>query len=1212
MATPHKLTLIPYLQRWDRSSRTLSLRMLVVPTVNPLEPLVAAPAGIPAFADAVFAFDVRLSDMVDALPERAAVTDSVVVPGPLSVPPTIGHPHSRTIFIAIKTALSIPDTAAADTFAPQARHSVRQIKKYLPESYRTSFAFVRPRTELAVTDDSYQCLMKCPPDPAPPRPATVIGWGEALAFALRQPRLAEALGLIVALDVVLPPKRFERGGWLWVDLAQDSDYATLAANPGFVRSFATRVPALGDTIDRDVFTPVVFPVSADATEASTLGNYDKVFVEAIRFDDGFSKIVHSRQPISSDILDESGDGGAIVRDEGVQLAWDDEDIVEGQNRSLGAPPAGEDAVIAPRGVFGYRVDVRSAGATTWSSLSMVTAPLNLGTNLGVAIEERWTEVVPTSHSGQTWLPPWYARWRGGSLVTATNEEQRLLNVMPGRQQTVLPVDADAVDLRYGAQYEFRVRLVDTTGGGPASDASTPAVGESPISRLSMKRHRPPRTAVLDPITAGVDGRVASVRVRRPRLGYPEAVFAAGPGARAKLLAQIAANDLAAPAPAIPPSIADPDALFLAIRVLVKVPTFDPLADKDGYVEWYATSRSFPSTNPDQALEISLQWIDAGDLATVDLAPQLGAEGTVIGPVMVPTARDVRLELRPMGSNDLNYFGSSAARRGLPQYLDLHTVADTAAESDVLRILPDADVCRSIFLRPDSPEGRVATAAVVTQNAPSTALLGRLAAAADLVSDGPALMGPEGQRVAFGCAGIGHYIAPDGSSIEIADPAQLAEQWINVLRFDLDRDWTWRGAGSPTLVVIRSLTQRGANTTPVTTTEVGSIELMNTINVQATRQPDRSVTRLIFVDAFPPPIAPDGLPYELEVTYSALLRLEGGSSVARSVTTQLPIVSPPRQAPVVVAAGIALTAYSHDDDYASTASRTKRLWIEFSEPLADSRDAYFVRALHSTPDPMLLTGSEPLADPTVVEGLPLDPEPIRMITPGQVNDLAGLATMQRLEPSPTSDRHFLLPLPPNTDPGSPELFAFYTYEVRVGHDRGPVTDPLWCTAQGRFGERLELEGVQHPAPELVCSVLKTADSGVAVRAPFATPYFGLKRALPTPPNTEIWSILYARVVQADAASRRNIQVDLRRLAPPKRGTEDRAGFAVEGVGGWSRADIDSALDRVGLSHSSSLGVLAVELLPEPNGGFADPLGGDLGQVRILRTSPLTGVPSECCD
>ena len=50
--------------------------------------------------------------------------------------------------------------------------------------------------------------------------------------------------------------------------------------------------------------------------------------------------------------------------------------------------------------------------------------------------------------------------------------------------------------------------------------------------------------------------------------------------------------------------------------------------------------------------------------------------------------------------------------------------------------------------------------------------------------------------------------------------------------------------------------------------------------------------------------------------------------------------------------------------------------------------------------------------------------------------------------------------------------------------------------------------------------------------------------------------------------------------------------------WSDDALHALLAPLGLPATSPLSVLAVELLPEPNGGFGDPLGGDLGDVRIL--------------
>lgn len=1211
MATPHKITLVPYLQRWDHATRTLSIRLLIAPTGNPLGPLVVPPAGVPAFADAKLAFSVNISDAAGALPQRALVDQVAVLPDPGAGSATIDHPDARAIFTAIKEALEIPDTPAADTFAPQGRDLSRQLRKYLPVSYRHSFAFVKPRTSLAVIDDTYQCLMRCPPDPVTPPPPMVIGWGEALAFAMRQPRLAEALGLVVSLVVPLDAApRLEHGGWLWVELATASDFFAQTATAGFLRTFATRVPELPVADQRPVFTPVVFPVSENAAAASTLGNFDKVFVEALRFDDGFSKIVHARQPLSSDVLDEEGNGGPIGRDEGIQLGWDDEDILEGQNRALGAPPDGEDPVLAPRGVFGYRVDVRPEGGTTWTSLSQVNAPLNVGVDLGAALEERWSEVVPAEHSGQIWLPAWFANWRGGSLVISTNDEQRLMNVPPGRPEPIVPVDADTVQLRYGRRYEFRVRLADTTGGGPAVDSAPSRVGESPTALVHMKRHRAPGIVEVDAVTRAPDGTVPSVRIRRPRLGYPEAVFAAGPAARTSLLAQIAANDAGLPADARAPTIHDPNTPFLRIRVLVRPPTFDPLADDEGFIQWYLTTRSFP-TDPTQPLDLALTWQDAADYHEIDVSPQLGAEGTITGPVTLTTARDVRLEIRALGRNDLAYFASQEARLGLVERIDFHAVAAASAEAGILRPLPPSDMLRSVFLRPDPIGARAAVRAVVAQNEPSPALIGRLASALDLVADGSMLMCQAGDRVAFGCAGLTYHAAPDASSIELADPAELAGQWINAVQVVIDRDWTWRGAGSPTLVVSRTVELPDAIGAPTETADVGTIELMNTINVQAATRPHRSFTRMVFIDALPPRMGADGFPYEMVVGYKVQLRFEGGGGVHQSMATRLPIVTPPAQAPEVVAAGIALTPYDRDAEYAVTASRIKRLWLEFREPLADPRDAYFVKPLTSTPDPMLLPSGEPVADPLVVEGIPLDPELVRVITPGQVQDLAGLSTMLRLEPSADSDRHFLVPLPPNTDPGSPELFSFYTYEIRVGHDHGPAADPLWSTAQGRFGESLVLEGVQHPAPELSCSVIAEPDGAIRVRAPYATPYVGLRRVLPNPPNTEIWIVLYARVVQADASTKRNIQIDLRRLRIPREHRARTTPLFIEGETRWSGDEVQAAIDVAGLPRDAPLSALAVELLPEPNGSFGDPLGGDLGQVRILRTSPLSAIERDCC-
>jgi hypothetical protein len=93
----------------------------------------------------------------------------------------------------------------------------------------------------------------------------------------------------------------------------------------------------------------------------------------------------------------------------------------------------------------------------------------------------------------------------------------------------------------------------------------------------------------------------------------------------------------------------------------------------------------------------------------------------------------------------------------------------------------------------------------------------------------------------------------------------------------------------------------------------------------------------------------------------------------------------------------------------TAPRTRMLWFEMAEPTSDPRDAYSVSILAHSPDPLLLAKAERMADPVMKYQSPLDPELVRVIVPGQADDFAGLATMQKLIPASGSDRHYIVPL-----------------------------------------------------------------------------------------------------------------------------------------------------------------------------------------------------------
>ena len=910
-----------------------------------------------------------------------------------------------------------------------------------------------------------------------------------------------------------------------------------------------------------------------------------------------------------DHLDEEGAGPAPVTDHGIQLGWDDEDILIGQNRQLGLDPDGTTPADAPRGVGGYRVDVRHPGAAAWTSLSTVHRDhVMLGTyNAGTFDGELRTEVHPRTIYGKMWLPAYFTSWTGGSMVVDTYADKVLRGVPNPTRALYDPVSPYAVQLRYGQRYEFRVRMTDASGGGPAVTDSPYREGESPVGGTPFLRYLPPKKLLVTDQQTSANG--ISLSVARPLIDYPAAIYAGIPNAVDELLAIHDANvaAYAADPTAVPKEVGlpDPDVAYVEIRVMVRPPAFDREGVEDGWREVYMTRRTFP-TDPAASLTLIADYVDVAHLGDLDLSGQAGANAT--GPVVVPTARDVRLELRALTRDDPTYFGTERARRSKRISIDLHGTA--SAENGLFRQLDLPRTLASVFLRNDPLADGAAQTGIHPQNDPAPVLLARLANAVGLViTDEDTLSGPQGQRVVFGCTGLKHRLSPESATLTLTHIPELANVWVNVFRAEINRDWSWKGTDSPAATLRRQL-QLQPTGIP-TTEDLGTVELPHSVNAIATSGDiDRERIVLIYLDAFSAPVD-NGRPYEIAIQYDLSVRLEDSQHVTTSAQTLLPVTTPPKQMPQVVSAGHALSEYVADEAYSATAPRARSLWLEMAAPLADRRDAYFVRVLAHSPDPMLLARAEPAADPVGEAKSPLDPELVRVIVPGQSDDFAGLATMQKLIPAAGSDRHFLVPLPPDTTVGSPELFGFYSYEVRVGHDAGNATEPFWSTAQGRFGPRLTIEGVQHPAPGLTC-VATRLNGAVLAAAPYAQPFYQSANVLPDPPNTEIWMALYVQVHQADRASMRNILVDLRQArVPDKRQpvpARPRERFA---EARWDDASLAALVGQLGLDHDAPLSVLAIEILPEPNGGFRDPLGGDLGDVRVLRTSPLAPIATVCC-
>lgn len=1193
-----KLNLLTFPQRWKAGQ--LSLRIVCLPRGNPFSSLMGATT--PAFKDVDLELDLKIIPSLDRLPDP---TDPSIQTTAVSTP---HPPNAPALFTALAAQFDIDPAIEAAVKNP--RTTGAAIRKLLVPSYTGSFAFSTPRTPYAVLDDSYACTLRNPcrlkKKPGPP-PTTKVSWGQIIASALRQPMAAERLGLIYPVSVTLDPLSFKDGGWVFAALRPGGPYsAEVAADPDLLKTYAARIPAIDDT-PRRLFASVLFPVSM----TPVAGDFDEIFAEAAAYDDGFAKIVHCAQARTADPVGlETARSLPPVTDTGVQIGCDDEQQLIWMNRQL-ADPAIEPRE-SPMGVAGFRIDVREAGDATWHSLMRVKSELAIGREpVGSFNGELKVQTAPTQidneEGGEYWLATYLTEWQGWSLVVADPLGLKVSGETGAAlAQPYTPIDHEDVALRYGKSYELRVRLVDISGGGPAANDLPSNPAPAPTARCNYRRHVPPGDLIIQGLPAPVDplNPPTELRISRPRLGYPAAIFADIPNARQELENDAAA--ITSSGNGRTPGLPDPDATQVQIAVQVAGLELDNANDRPGNPSLrtiYTTAREFPA-DPSAQLVIPLDYQDVVN-ATAMTAP-------AIGPLPIPTARDVVITLKALGRPDpnLDYFGSQEARVG--RSTDVPIRRSSFDETGLFVDDLPGNRLRGIMLQPDEKQSSSLFAKLAASGKAEEAetdLVQRLAEELDLDVRGLTVTTRPGVRTVFACTkAIPHTISPDRLSITFDSKADLVNHWICVLSLTLKRDWTWDGLDDVSFDVVR----KGVGA-------VGTIEIQRVINPlvlknpqRSDKLPDRTTTRLLFFDAIDPKPVGSSHPTELDLEYEITPCFRHSPDTQDDplvLSIHLPVAFPPTQTPKLASAGIALSPYRRADDYSSTEPREQVLWFEFAEEPANPSDMYFVRVLSYAPDPMLTGGVK--VSPPAEPPLPIDPEHIRVIRPGQSDDGAGLAAMQRLIPT-DSPIHFIVPLPPGLYANIPELFGFFVYEIRVGH-YADLSDPLkpdylWSTAQGRFGPALRVTGVQHPPPVLTCNVQRTTN-GILASAKYATPVYEGRKLLPTPPKTEIWILLYAQVTQIDGADRRNVLLG-HRFARPKydKLTETQSG-GLTGFAGWTQFEIEQALKVLGLKPDSSLSVLAVECLPEAN-RLPDPLGANLGNVRILRSSPLTPVPAIC--
>jgi hypothetical protein len=1205
-----RFSILPFPQRF--AGGTLALNIVVLPrNQNPLRPAIEAHATIPdasPFADAQFSFEAHLVGSLASFPNNHSPGSVVAAP--------VAHPANvRPLFQALETQFQIdPNNAVLMDKAEPPMALEFPVRKYLPLSYRQAFNFTTRRTRAAVTDDSYHCAVRAAGKvPGFKRSPDMISWGKVFAYAIRQPLLARELGMIYATTFPLDAALFKHGGWLFLDLAADSAFrAQQQADDTFVKKYAARIPPLTAGEQRALFAPILFPVFFKANAADPDppldGNFDQLLIEAAEYDDGFTKIVHAVQPKSRNLLAETHEEGKPVKDAGIRLGWDDEQILIWYLRQLGLDADGK-RVDAPLGVFGYAIDVRetSEPAKPWETLNEVSsrAPLSVPAGpqqqiaLGNFTGELPYQVYPMrldgNPNGEFWLPMYFANWTGHSMVLPDKDAADIY------QNTSADVKADPVDpvkdtgtgvtkavqnrlndvyapgaittaLRYGKQYDFRVRLRDLSGGGAEPD-ETPAVeSASAIGRCHFKRYvapNQPRVANL-PATTDAPGDPETLSIQRPFIGYPAVVYTGKYADPVGRLKNASRDMLLRPAKEREAfGIHDPDVDRIEITVEVETLKMDNLqsvSGKDNYVHLYTTERAFPAVADEDdyaaALEIPLRYRDVAVLHTGDelnLQSDFGFAGDIddVAEIYLPTARTVRLTLRAACEKkpqDQDYYGLISAK-GNPEedsryghIIELRVYRSSDDERHLFVATAPAQRLQGIYLQPDEPlvaDGKFTTLFFGKEVPRPPDIVQRLAKQLQLENVGLTLVPKKGERAQFGCSSrIRHTLAPDNSSLTFSSKTDLPNHWLCCVQLTLDRDWTWDALAGRSFVIERAVRFTHDAPEEAETTIVGEIEVKRTASFESLRNPQRNYTRVVFIDAVEPknhrpragsPGEPR-FPDTIEVSYAVTTHFKEDHAAQKDdpehLAITLPITTPPAQVPQIASAGIALSPYVRNEKYSATEPRRRFLWIEFTEPVKDLQDAYFARVLAYAPDQLISNNRPELLVAREEPPLPIDPEPIRVVIEGATNDLAGLTAMQPMEKASDSDVHYLLPLPPGLHANADEMFGFFSYEFRLGHymdlkEEQEDRRMVWTTAQGRFGRPLRATGIQHPAPTLTCTVQRD-ENKLVVSAPYAVAVFDGRNVTADPPRTQLWCLLYAQARQADNLDWRNILLDDKQL------------------------------------------------------------------------------------
>ncbi len=384
----------------------------------------------------------------------------------------------------------------------------------------------------------------------------MITWGRVIAFCLRQPLLAERIGLLYRLNITLSDDDyFKDGGWISCRLTSA------------LGRFLDRRSRQGAALVRRAHS--ADRAAAAALRAHPVPGRQGAGAAERRLRHPEDRSVRLRRWVREDRARRAaGEREHPRRGSGWHSRPEGHRCPPRMGRRadphLAEPPdaVGSRDGAAHRSAAGRLFVSRGRARKERSQVALARAHSQQGGahSRGHACRRRGTpksrpafRCFPSTVNGddaaQYWLPSYFTQWYGPSLVLPDGKAAQLdasgaldkpgtyhdgnIKANPGQAGNLYePRVAAEAELKYGHDYEFRVRLADLTGGGPVEDDDELNDAPATSASLTFRRYVAPKQLTVtpdDPQPAPGAGAVQvyagdSFTIGRPRLGYPALLF----------------------------------------------------------------------------------------------------------------------------------------------------------------------------------------------------------------------------------------------------------------------------------------------------------------------------------------------------------------------------------------------------------------------------------------------------------------------------------------------------------------------------------------------------------------------------------------------------------------------------------------------------------------------------------------------------------------